>query len=328
MIRRPQSAAARASNPMKSGSSSQQRPSSGLSLPLDKSFGQHLLKNPGILDKIIEAARINSTDTVLEVGPGTGNVTIKLVTAAKQVVALEIDPRMAAEVKKRIQAAGRNNLRVIEGDAIKTTFPQFDVCVANLPYQISSPFVFKLLAHRPKFRCAVVMFQKEFAERLVAKVGEENYGRLAVNTQLFCNVTRVCLVSRGSFNPPPMVDSMVVKFVPHDHPVDVNFSEFDGMLRICFNRKNKTLHAQFTTKHVTKILEDNYKTYCAFSNAQPVPDFKALMMGVLSSSSVSDVRAAKIDLEGYLALLLAFNKVGIHFSNTQGVDDDEDAMQD
>ena len=302
----------------------QTRPSSGLSLPLDKSFGQHLLKNPGILDKIIEASHINTTDTVLEVGPGTGNVTIRLCALAKQVVALEIDPRMAAEVKKRIQAAGRNNLKVIEGDAIKTNFPVFDVCVANLPYQISSPFVFKLLAHKPRFRCAVVMFQKEFAERLVAKVGEENYGRLSVNTQLFCNVSRVCKVAKGSFNPPPEVDSMVVKFVPHDNPVDVDFSEFDGLLRICFNRKNKTLHAQFTTKHVVKILEENYRTYCAIKSLEPVIDFRSNMMQVLSDSGLSETRASKIDLNGFLGLLLAFNKSGIHFSNTEGVEMEED----
>ena len=323
MIRRPHSAAHRA-NPMQGNKPQPSRPQTGLSLPLNKSFGQHLLKNPGILDKIIESAHIKSTDTVLEVGPGTGNVTIKLVSLAKQVVALEIDPRMAAEVKKRVQAAGRNNLKVVEGDAIKTTFPYFDVCVANLPYQISSPFVFKLLAQRPPFRCAVVMFQKEFAERLVAQVGEENYGRLAINTQLLCNVTRVCKVSRGSFNPPPEVDSMVVKFCPHDKPVDVNFSEFDGLLRICFNRKNKTLHAQFTTKHVQKILEENYKTYCSISGAVPVSDVKNLIFSTLASTGLADTRAAKIDLEGYLGILLAFNKVGIHFANAEGLAEEED----
>ena len=81
----------------------------GLGLPLNKAFGQHLLRNPGILDKILHAADIKQTDTVLEIGPGTGNLTMKLLPISKQVLAMEIDPRMSAEVKKRAFTAGRNN---------------------------------------------------------------------------------------------------------------------------------------------------------------------------------------------------------------------------
>merc|ERR1719424_1491347 len=87
------------------------------------------------------------------------------------------------------------------------------------------------------------MFQKEFAERLIAQTGENDYGRLALNTRLFCKVTRVCNVSRGSFNPPPLVDSTVVKIVPRDPPIEVNFREWDGLMRIVFTRKRKTLAA-------------------------------------------------------------------------------------
>merc|ERR1719399_2196933 len=136
---------------------------------------------------------------------------MKVLSIAKRVCAQEIDPRMAAEVRKRAMTEGRMNLEVREGDVLRADWPAFDVCTANLPYQISSPFTFRLLAHRPAFRCAVLMFQREFAERLIAKVGEKQYGRLAVNTSLFVKVSCVCKVSRGSFNPPPEVDSMVVK---------------------------------------------------------------------------------------------------------------------
>merc|ERR1719160_1934235 len=238
-------------------------------MTLQKKFGQHLLKNMGILDKIVDAAAIKSTDVVFEIGPGTGNLTAKILPLAKRVVASEIDPRMAAEVRKRAQMMGRTNLEVVEGDVLRTQWPVFHVCTANLPYQISSPFTFKLLAHRPAFRCAVLMFQKEFAERLVAEPGENFYGRLAVNTRLFVKVTRVCKVSKGSFTPPPEVDSMVVKMVPRDPPIEVNFREWDGMLRVCFNRKRKTLHANFNNKTVLRALEENYKTWCALSGAAP-----------------------------------------------------------
>merc|ERR1719284_2023280 len=117
---------------------------------------------------------------------------MRLLEQARRVVAFEIDPRMAAEVRKRATSAGRMNLELQDGDVLRTPWPVFDVCAANLPYQISSPFTFKLLAHRPLFRCAVLMFQKEFAERLIANVGESQYGRLAINVSLFVKVSCVC----------------------------------------------------------------------------------------------------------------------------------------
>ena len=133
-------------------------------------LGKHFLKNPMIVTQIVAKAAIRGTDVCLEVGPGTGNLTVKLLDQAKRVVAVEFDLRMVAELQKRIQHTEHmNHLQIIHGDVMRVQLPFFDVCVANLPYQISSPFVFKLLAHRPMFRCAVIMFQEEFAKRLSAK---------------------------------------------------------------------------------------------------------------------------------------------------------------
>ena len=304
----------------------------GSGLPMDHKFGQHLLRNPGILDKMMEAANIQQHDTVLEIGPGTGNLTDRLLEKAKLVVAIEIDGRLAAEVKKRVQDKGRSHkFKLIEGDCLKVPFPFFDVCVTNLPYNISSPFVFKILMHKPAFKCAVVMFQKEFAERLVAQVGDPFYGRLAVNVQLYCKVHRVCKVDRKSFNPPPEVDSMVVRFVPHANPIDVSFSEFDGLLRVCFVRKNKTLRASFLHKSIVKMIEANYKIWRTLNNnGDEVTDFKSAIETALNDAGLGDMRAAKVTLDGYISLLLAFNRVGIHFSNVcsegsviEHLDDDE-----
>lgn len=285
-------------------------------MPTNKKHGQHLLKNPGIIDKIVAASDIKPSDTVFEIGPGTGNLTMRLLEAAKRVVAHEIDPRMAAEVKKRAANAGRNNLEVQEIDVLRGKWPVFDVCTANLPYQISSPFTFRLLAHRPVFRCAVLMFQKEFAERLIAKVGEKQYGRLAVNTGLFVKVSCVCKVSRGSFTPPPEVDSMVVKVVPRDPPIEVDFREWDGLMRICFSRKRKTLRSSFCTKDNLRTLEENYKTYCALKGERPGKQpMKDMALEALGALGLAETRAIKIDLDTYFRLLLEFNKRGIHFSN-------------
>eukprot|EP00747_Dinoflagellata_sp_TGD_P192794 gnl/TRDRNA2_/TRDRNA2_58126_c0_seq1.p1 gnl/TRDRNA2_/TRDRNA2_58126_c0~~gnl/TRDRNA2_/TRDRNA2_58126_c0_seq1.p1 ORF type:complete len:369 (-),score=74.85 gnl/TRDRNA2_/TRDRNA2_58126_c0_seq1:186-1292(-) len=286
---------------------------------MNKKHGQHLLKNPGIVEKIVQACDLKPSDTVFEIGPGTGNLTMCLLPLAKRVCAYEIDPRMASEVRKRALGAGRQNLEVVEGDVLRSKWPVFDVCAANLPYQISSPFTFKLLAHRPAFRCAVLMFQKEFAERLIAKVGESQYGRLAVNTALFVKVSCVCKVSRGSFNPPPEVDSMVVKVVPRDPPIEVDFREWDGLMRICFGRKRKVLRSSFGFKTTLQLLEDNYKTYCALTDTPPAKEsVKDLVMDALKACNVLEQRAIKIDIDTYFRLLLEFNKRGIHFSNMTG----------
>lgn len=285
-------------------------------IPTNKKHGQHLLKNPGIVDKIVDACDLKPSDTVFEIGPGTGNLTMRLLETSKKVIAFEIDGRMAAEVKKRAINAGRNNLEVNEGDCLRGSWPAFDVCAANLPYQISSPFTFRLLAHRPMFRCAVLMFQKEFAERLIAQVGEKQYGRLALNTSLFVKVSCVCKVSRGSFNPPPEVDSMVVKIVPRDPPIQVDFREWDGLMRICFGRKNKMLRASFLQSHAVATLEENYSTWCALSgNAPSKQPMKEMIMEALNACEVAEARAIRIDLDTFFKLLLEFNKRGIHFTN-------------
>ena len=129
-------------------------------LSANKDLGQNFLKNPAIVDSIVERAKVQPTDTVLEIGPGTGNLTVKLLAQAKKLVCVELDRRMVREVAKRVENDPRKHrLELVQGDVLKVAWPYFDVLVANLPYNISSPFLFKLLAHRPYFRAAVVMFQ-------------------------------------------------------------------------------------------------------------------------------------------------------------------------
>ncbi|KAG8363894.1 hypothetical protein BUALT_Bualt19G0070000 [Buddleja alternifolia] len=247
---KPQRGGAAASNPQFQGG-----------IPFHKSKGQHILKNPLLVDSIIQKSGIKPTDTILEIGPGTGNLTKKLLEAGKYVVAVELDPRMVLELQRRFQGTPMSNrLKVIQGDVLKCDLPYFDICVANIPYQISSPLTFKLLSHRPLFRCAVIMFQREFAMRLVAQPGDTLYCRLSVNTQLLARVNHLLKVGRNNFRPPPKVDSSVVRIEPRKPLPPVNFKEWDGLVRICFNRKNKTLGALFRQKSVLSILEKNYKT--------------------------------------------------------------------
>jgi 18S rRNA (adenine1779-N6/adenine1780-N6)-dimethyltransferase len=228
--------------------------------PFHKSRGQHILKNAAVTDAMVEKAQLRPTDTVLEVGAGTGNLTVRLLKYAKKVVAFEVDPRMIIELTKRVQALGpelASRLEVIHGDVLRANWPFFDVFVANIPYQISSPLLFRLLAHRPAFRSAVIMFQREFAQRLIARPGDPAYGRLAVNVQLLARVEHLMKVSRNSFRPPPRVDSSVVRIQLRQPAPPLDFREWDGLLRLCFARKHRTLGSLFGQSRVVQLLQTN-----------------------------------------------------------------------
>lgn len=216
---------------------------------------------------MIEKSALRTTDVVLEIGPGTGNMTVKILDKAKKVIACEIDARLVAELQKRVQGTPlQSKLQILVGDALKTELPFFDICIANVPYQISSPLVFKLLLHRPSFRCAVLMFQREFAQRLVAKPGDKLYCRLSINTQLLARVDLLMKVGKNNFRPPPKVESSVVRIEPRNPPPQINFTEWDGLTRIAFLRKNKTLGAIFKQSSVLETLLKNYKLHCSLHN--------------------------------------------------------------
>ncbi|KND89582.1 Dimethyladenosine transferase [Tolypocladium ophioglossoides CBS 100239] len=237
--------------------------------------GQHILKNPGVSDAIVDKAYLKPTDTVLEVGPGTGNLTVRILEKAKKCICVELDPRMAAEVTKRVQGKPeQRKLEVLLGDVIKTDLPAFDVCISNTPYQISSPLVFKLLAMPNPPRTSVLMFLREFALRLTARPGDALYCRLSVNAQFWAKITHIMKVGKNNFRPPPQVESSVVRIEPKtgkDRP-NVSWDEWDGLLRVCFVRKNKTLRASWLgTKEVLAMVERNYRTWCAM-NGVPIDE--------------------------------------------------------
>ncbi|KAH0833551.1 hypothetical protein AYO21_05229 [Fonsecaea monophora] len=232
---------------------------------MNTDIGQHVLKNPGVAQAIVDKADLKQSDIVLEVGPGSGNLTVKILEKAKKCVAVELDPRMAAEVTKRVQGTPQQKrLDVLLGDVIKTELPYFDVCISNTPYQISSPLVFKLLATTPAPRVCILMFQREFAMRLFAKPGDKLYSRLSVNAQMWAKIDHIMKVGKNNFKPPPQVESSVVRLVPKVPRPNISYEEWDGLLRVCFVRKNKTLRANFLgTSSVLSILEQSYRTWCA-----------------------------------------------------------------
>ncbi|KAG5340058.1 hypothetical protein C0989_002928 [Termitomyces sp. Mn162] len=289
-------------------------------------FGQHILKNTATAQKSVSplqylppqkiTANLKPTDKVLEVGPGTGNLTVKILEKAKHVTAVEMDPRMAAEVIKRVQGTPeQHKLEVMIGDAIKVDFPYFEVCISNTPYQISSPLTFRLLSHRPLFRVAILMFQREFAQRLIARPGTALWSRLSANVQLYSKVDNIINVSRNDFRPPPKVESSVIRLVPIDPPPPVKFEEFDGMNRIIFSRPNKTIRGNFQAQGVMKMLEQNRRTWHAAQELM-IDDtpINIIVDKVLEEVEFTETRASKMDVDDLLKLLAAFHEAGIHFS--------------
>ncbi|KAG9307210.1 hypothetical protein G9A89_017038 [Geosiphon pyriformis] len=290
----------------------------------NKDLGQHILKNPLISQGIVDKARklkpdyvgLKPTDTVFEVGPGTGNLTMRILEKAKNVIAVELDPRLAAELAKRVQGKPeQKRLEIMIGDVIKMELPYFDVCISNTPFQISSPLIFKLLEHRPLFRCAVLMFQREFALRLIAKPGDSLYCRLSVNAQFFSKINHIMKVGKNNFKPPPKVEASVVLIEPRNPPPTVDFKEWDGLVRIAFVRKNKTLAANFKTSSILQIIENNYKTFCAANDlvVENPLDIKKKVLDVLDSVQMAEARGSKIDLDGFLKYMISF-KLPLKFS--------------
>ncbi|KAK4158575.1 S-adenosyl-L-methionine-dependent methyltransferase [Chaetomidium leptoderma] len=264
----------------------------------DKDFGQHILKNPGISDAIVDKAYLKPTDVVVEVGPGTGNITVRALEKAKKVIAIELDPRMGAEVTKRVQGTPlAKKLEVILGDVIKMpAIPPCDALISNTPYQISSPLIFKMLSMPNPPRVAVLMFQREFAKRLVAKPGDPLYSRLSVNVNFWATCKHIMKVGKQNFKPPPKVESDVVRIEPllGSARPNVAFEEFDGLLRIVFNRKNKTLRGGFSVKEVLAMCERNYKVYCTLHN---IPVDESMADDATAAAGVDDMMDVEMDVD-------------------------------
>lgn len=271
------------------------------SLFYNKKLGQHILTNTSIITAIITRSKIKPTDVILEIGPGTGNLSIPILQKAKKLICIEKDPKLASELLKKVKSLNLSHkFELIIGDALKVPFPHFDMCISNTPYLISSPLVFKLLEYN--FRCAFLMFQKEFAERLIARPGNKQYCRLSVAVQIHAQVDHVLKVNKESFKPAPKVESAVVRIEPK-RKIDLDVHEFDKLLKICFLRKNKTLRAIFKGEGVKGIIKNKIK------DNRNVED---VVTEILNKVKMGDSRANKMDIEDFLELLLEFKKENIH----------------
>ncbi|PKU71927.1 ribosomal RNA small subunit methyltransferase, mitochondrial isoform X1 [Dendrobium catenatum] len=321
----------------------------GESFHLLKSRGQHLLTNPRVLDSIIRRAKVLPTDTVLEIGPGTGNLTVRLLELALKVIAVEIDERMVNTLQNRVAKLGlEDKLVVITGNVLKMELPHFDLCVSNIPYGISSPLIAKIFLRSFKscFRSAILLLQKEFACRLLAKPGESDFNRLALNVRLVASVDFLMNVSKKDFVPCPKVDSSLVQIQPKLKIPDINLDEWLGFTRTCFSKRNKTLSAIFKQKKKIIDLYENSQSNIknckttenedrvgdydldgtnesdegsatslelGLQNSTEVLRFKEKIVRVLKDGGFGEKRPSKLSNEEFLCLLQLFNKEGVFF---------------
>lgn len=176
-----------------------------------KRLGQNFLVDPNIVRKIVSLAELTPTDTVLEIGPGRGILTEALCRAAGHVTAIEVDPRLHAYLTGRQR--GLSNLTLVLADAMTYPIehlPIGTIVVANLPYYLSTPLLFRLLNQHNRFHRLILMLQNEVADRLVAKPGSSAYGALSVMAQYTADITKAFKVSGQCFRPRPEVGSAVV----------------------------------------------------------------------------------------------------------------------
>jgi len=222
----------------------------------DPDRDQHFLVDDRVLDRLAGYLP-GGTDTghVLEVGGGTGALTDRLLAVADRVTVVERDPDLAAFLREEFAedvSAGR--LAVLEGDALEVDLPAFTASVSNLPYGVSSEVCFRLLPERVPL---VLMLQREFAERMAADPGTPDYGRLSVTAGHYAEVEVVEPVPPEAFEPPPAVDSAVVRCTPRDPDYDLPDPEqFMDLVRACFTQRRKTMrNAVRNTVHISGLAD-------------------------------------------------------------------------
>lgn len=204
-----------------------------------KKLGQSFLNSHSIAREIVSLAEVSSHDRVLEVGGGLGMLTRWIAAEAGELHVVEVEPGLVKALHD--VAKGFTNMHVIEGDALKVELPDVNKIVANLPYSISSEITFRFLME-VKFDLAVLMYQKEFAARLVAKAGTSEYSRLTVNVQYHAHVETLMDVSANMFYPVPAVDSTVVKITPRrEGPFAKEESVFHWMIEGIYPYPNKNI---------------------------------------------------------------------------------------
>jgi 16S rRNA (adenine1518-N6/adenine1519-N6)-dimethyltransferase len=259
-----------------------------------KQFGQHWLRNEQVLDRIITAAKIAPTDRILEIGPGTGILTRRLISAASAVVAVEIDRDLCALLVKKLGNVDNfllleNDFLSLDVDSVLNDFPKFqnaNKVVANIPYNITGPILEKLLgniihpAERP-FDSIVLLVQREVGDRLYAKPSTKAFGALSIRVQYLAHCELICPVPARDFSPPPKVDSAVIRLTPRQLVLTPTSPKLlDNLVRLGFGTRRKMLR----------------------NNLQSAIDREALTELLISMNINTEARAEDLSVEQWIHL--------------------------
>ena len=257
-----------------------------------KRLGQHFLVEPKIIHKIIACARFTESDLVLEIGPGKGALTLPLARSVGRVVAIEKDALLVSLLQKRLNRARINNVTLINHDILKWDFHEIRLpsstrllVIGNLPYNISSPVLDKLIKNRNLLNRAVLMFQLEVAKRLTASPGGKAYGAMTLFIQYHAH-TRVLLeVTKDAFNPKPKVNSMVLELdFKNPYPKRaLNEDTFKKVIKGAFG-------------HRRKIILNSLR------GVSPSWDYKLLLEAMKTCGIDSKRRAETLDIDEFICL--------------------------
>jgi 16S rRNA (adenine1518-N6/adenine1519-N6)-dimethyltransferase len=217
-----------------------------------KKWGQNFLVDGNILNKIAKSCGSSPDCYVIEIGPGMGALTAKLAQNSRGVLAIDIDRDLKAVLEEEL--AGRNNVRLLFADVLEVdlemelsrafdlTQPQPYLVCANIPYNITTPIIFKLLENCPHMQSATLMMQKEVAQRIMARPGSKDYGLLTLMTSYYANSELLMHVSRNCFFPRPEVESAVLRITPRHQKIELkDKGAFKALLRTSFQKRRKTI---------------------------------------------------------------------------------------
>ena len=252
-----------------------------------KRLGQHFLIDDRVIERQVAEAALSPGETVLEIGPGMGNLTEALLSTGADVVAVEADPAFCRFLERRFGSS----IRLINADAVGAFLPEFDKVVANLPYQISSPITFKLLEEG--FESAVLMVQREFAQRMVAGPGTRDYGRLSVSVFFRARCEMAFNVPKTAFWPQPKVDSSVVRLVPRAPTFDVADEQvFHDVTKAIFSHRRKKIQ---------NALADDPASKAYWSGAE-APNLKGLPFASMRAEQLTPAEIGELS-DAFLALV-------------------------
>ena len=226
-----------------------------------KSLGQNFLIDDNVIESIVEAAQVGSNDLIIEIGPGLGTLTSRLLQKAKKVIAVELDNRMINILNDRFSLY--ENFELINEDILKVNLQELInknkiqnvKVVANLPYYITTPIIMKLLEDKLQIESITVMVQKEVAKRLTAKPGDKLSGAITYSVNYYCNPEEIIIVPNSSFIPEPEVESEVIKLKLRREPaVKIENEElFFKFIKASFMQRRKTLINGLTNSGNAKV---------------------------------------------------------------------------